>query len=59
MNEGLAAVDGEGVGAYLETNNESNVNFYAKFGFQVKAALHPVADAPTRFTLWREPVTVR
>jgi GNAT superfamily N-acetyltransferase len=56
MEEGLAAVDDEGVGAYLETNNESNVDFYATFGFQVRVTLRPVPDAPTRFTLWRAPV---
>jgi ribosomal protein S18 acetylase RimI-like enzyme len=57
MDEALAAVDDEGVGAYLETNNESNVNFYATFGFHVRATLHPVPEAPPRYTLWRAPAT--
>jgi GNAT superfamily N-acetyltransferase len=56
MDEALAAVDSEGVGAYLETNNESNVHYYAKFKFQLSETLRPVPDAPARYTLWREPV---
>lgn len=56
MDEALVIVDHERVGAYLETNNESNVDYYAKFGFQVRATLRPLPDAPPRFTLWRNPV---
>jgi hypothetical protein len=55
MDEALAAIDDEGVGAYLETNNESNVAYYAKFSFEVQATLRPIPSAPPRYTLWREP----
>jgi len=55
MEEALAAVDHEGVGAYLETNNESNVHYYARFNFHLRETLRPVPEAPARYTLWREP----
>jgi ribosomal protein S18 acetylase RimI-like enzyme len=55
MDEAVTDIDTEGVGAYLETNNESNVAYYAKFGFEVQATLRPVPLAPPRYTLWREP----
>ncbi len=56
MDEALEVIDSEGVGAYLETNNESNVDYYAKFGFRVRSTLRPVPDAPPRYTLWRGPI---
>jgi ribosomal protein S18 acetylase RimI-like enzyme len=55
MDEALATIDDEGVGAYLETNNVSNVAYYEKFNFEVQATLRPIPDAPPRYTLWREP----
>jgi ribosomal protein S18 acetylase RimI-like enzyme len=57
MNDGLAHIDAEGVGAYLETNNETNVAFYARFGFVLRNTVQPVADGPPLFAMWRDVVT--
>jgi ribosomal protein S18 acetylase RimI-like enzyme len=56
MNEGLSRVDAEGVGAYLETNNEANVSFYQRFGFSLRATVQPLPEGPPLFTLWRDVV---
>lgn len=55
MNDGLARVDAEGVGASLETQNESNIAFYAHFGFGLRSTMHPVENGPPLYSLWREP----
>jgi ribosomal protein S18 acetylase RimI-like enzyme len=55
MSDALASVDHESVGSYLETNNESNVAFYARFGFAVRATIRPLPGGPQFFSLWREP----
>jgi GNAT superfamily N-acetyltransferase len=56
MNDALTCVDAENVGAYLETANESNVPYYAKFGFTLRATVQPLPEGPPRYSLWREPV---
>jgi ribosomal protein S18 acetylase RimI-like enzyme len=59
MVDGLTRVDAEGVGAYLETNNETNVAFYERFGFTLRSTVQPVADGPPLFTMWRAVVTAQ
>ena len=54
----LARCDAEGVPAYLETQNEANVAFYGKRGFQVREEVD-VAGMPKLWLLWREPATSR
>jgi ribosomal protein S18 acetylase RimI-like enzyme len=54
LNEGLARIDAEGVGTYLETNNEVNLAFYQRFGFTLRSTVQPVADGPRLFAMWRE-----
>lgn len=55
MADGLARVDAEGVGASLETQDEANIAFYARFGFELRATMHPVEGGPPLYSLWREP----
>jgi ribosomal protein S18 acetylase RimI-like enzyme len=46
--------DDEGVGAYLESSKESNVGFYARFGFAVtKTIIHKAG--PQQWLMWRDP----
>jgi ribosomal protein S18 acetylase RimI-like enzyme len=47
--------DSEAVGLYLESSKESNVPFYARFGFEVTDTLHHRNNGPTMFLMWREP----
>lgn len=41
VREGLSRADADRVGAYLETETESNVRFYQRFGFEVVEQLEP------------------
>jgi ribosomal protein S18 acetylase RimI-like enzyme len=54
MDDGLARSDAEGLGTYLETNNESNVAFYQRFGFTLRSTVQPVSDGPPLFGMWRD-----
>jgi len=50
--------DTEGVGMYLESSKESNVPFYARFGFEVTRTIdHGRASAagPRMWLMWRDP----
>jgi ribosomal protein S18 acetylase RimI-like enzyme len=47
--------DREGVGMYLESSKESNVGFYARFGFRVTRELHHRRNGPTMWLMWRDP----
>jgi ribosomal protein S18 acetylase RimI-like enzyme len=55
MNDALARVDEQGVGSSLETQNEANLAFYARFGFEVRATLRPLAEGPPLYSMWRAP----
>jgi ribosomal protein S18 acetylase RimI-like enzyme len=57
MHDGLSRIDQEGVGASLETQNEENIAYYARFGFELRHTLRPVSDGPPLFSLWRPPRT--
>lgn len=50
----LERCDAAGVGAYLETAKESNVRFYRRDGFEVRAE-HPIPGGPVVWSMWREP----
>lgn len=51
--------DTEGVGAYLESSKESNIAFYARFGFEVsKVITHKGSSGvpgPQQWLMWRNP----
>jgi ribosomal protein S18 acetylase RimI-like enzyme len=55
MEHGLAAIDAEGVGGYLETQNEDNLGYYRRFGYELRETLRPVKEGPPLFTMWRDP----
>jgi GNAT superfamily N-acetyltransferase len=55
MHHGLDLVDKEGVGSYLETQNENNLAYYHRFGYELRETLRPVIDGPALYTMWREP----
>lgn len=50
----LAVCDAEGLPAYLETQKESNLAYYARFRFEVTEILR-VRDAPPIWTMTRQP----
>ena len=50
--------DDEGVGMYLESSKESNVPYYARFGFEVTRTLdhgRSGRDGPRLWLMWRDP----
>lgn len=53
----LDECDREGLPAYLETQKEANLAYYARFAFEVEKTLHPVAAGPPLWTLRRQPRT--
>jgi GNAT superfamily N-acetyltransferase len=56
LQEGvLARCDAEGVGAYLETQNEENLAYYGRFGWELVDTLRPLRDGPPIWTMRREP----
>lgn len=55
MNHGLALADAEGVGGYLKTQNEDNLAYYRRFGYELRDTLRPVKEGPPLYTMWRRP----
>jgi GNAT superfamily N-acetyltransferase len=50
----LEQCDADGVGAYVESSKERNIDFYARHGFRVTAEPR-LLRGPTVWTMWREP----
>ena len=50
----LEQCDADGVGAYLESSNERNIDFYSRHGFRVVGDLH-LPRGPTMWLMWRDP----
>jgi GNAT superfamily N-acetyltransferase len=51
----LERADAEGVPAYLESSKESNLAYYARFGFDVIGKIDVPDGGPTLWPMWREP----
>jgi len=59
MQPMIERCDAEGIGAYLESSKESNVGYYARFGFEVTEVIthKPRLGEPGRqmWPMWRNP----
>jgi ribosomal protein S18 acetylase RimI-like enzyme len=51
-------LDGAAEPAYLETQTERNVGLYRRHGFEVISQHRARADAPTMWSMWRDPQAV-
>ncbi len=51
----LPRIDESGEPAYLETDKERNIPYYARQRFELVDTLHPAADGPPTWTMWRAP----
>jgi GNAT superfamily N-acetyltransferase len=51
----LEQLDREGLPAYLETDKESNLAWYARRRFELRRTLHPERTGPPVWTMWRDP----
>jgi ribosomal protein S18 acetylase RimI-like enzyme len=56
MQPMIERADVEGVGMYLESSKESNVPFYARFGFEVREEMQHRRNGPKQWLMWRDPV---
>ncbi len=50
----LEQCDGDGVGAFLESSKESNIDFYSRHGFRVTEEVR-LPRGPSMWKMWREP----
>ncbi len=50
----LAQCDADGIGAYLESSKERNIDFYARHGFRVTRE-HRLPRGPKMWAMWRDP----
>lgn len=50
----LERCDSDGVGAYLESSKERNIDFYARHGFRVTRELR-LPRGPRMWAMWRDP----
>jgi GNAT superfamily N-acetyltransferase len=55
MERTLERCDTEGFASYLETQNEDNLAYYGRFGYDVVTTLTPVRGGPPLWTMRREP----
>jgi ribosomal protein S18 acetylase RimI-like enzyme len=52
IEPGLARADADRLGAYLETQRESNIPFYRRFGFELTEEIG-LPDGPPLWLMWR------
>jgi hypothetical protein len=50
----LEECDRDGIGAYLESSKESNIDYYARFGFRVTGTIR-LPRGPLFWPMWRDP----
>ena len=50
----LEGCDRDGVGAYLESSREENIDFYARHGFRVTGERR-LPRGPRLWPMWRDP----
>ncbi len=50
----LERCDADGIGAYLESSKERNIDFYARHGFRVTGEL-ALPRGPAMWPMWRDP----
>lgn len=55
LGPGLEAADRDGLGCWLETQRESNIPFYERFGFLLLRRIEVEPDVPL-WLMWRPPV---
>ncbi len=54
MQPVLEMCDRDGIGAYLESSKERNIDFYLRHGFRVTRSID-LLDGPRVWFMWREP----
>ena len=54
ITEVTSRCDIEGIPAFLESSNEDNLGYYARFGFEVTDEIQK-GDSPTLWQMWRDP----
>jgi ribosomal protein S18 acetylase RimI-like enzyme len=54
IRPGLDRADAEGLPTYLETQRESNIPYYRRFGFEVTGEIS-LDDSPPLWLMWRQP----
>ena len=50
----LEQCDRDGVGAFLESSKERNIDFYARHGFRVTSEIR-LPRGPLMWQMWRDP----
>ena len=55
LADGLARVDADHLPCSLATQNDDNLAYYRRFGFELRDTLTPVSDGPALYTMHREP----
>lgn len=58
IEPGLARADADGVGCYLETQRESNIPYYRRFGFELTDEIG-LEDSPPLWLMWRDARVLR
>jgi GNAT superfamily N-acetyltransferase len=53
----LDQADGDGLPCYLETQNEANLVYYRRFGYELDRELRPVRSGPPLWTIRRPPAS--
>jgi ribosomal protein S18 acetylase RimI-like enzyme len=55
MGPVLESCDRDGIGAYLESSKERNIDFYSRHGFRVRGEI-VMPKGPPIWPMWREPL---